>query len=217
MHKSRRHQIATELLGVVLLVSLSGFAQTGDKSWTISLEGKETAISSHTSRENLVRRFGAAKVIDRDIDIGEGETEAGTVVFPGEADREIGVLWKDQKTKIAVKSAQIQGKTSLWKAPHGISLGTCLKDLEALNQRPFELFGFSWDYSGTVSSWNDGALVKDLSRNGRVIVRLDYPPKPPGVTDEEITQVSGDGVFSSQHPVMQKLNPCAYQIIWSFE
>lgn len=217
MHKLRRDRIATELLAVVLLLSLSGSGQTTDQSWVISLESTGSSISSHTSREDLVRRFGAAHVIDRDIDIGEGETEAGTIVFPDEANREIEILWRDKNAKVSVKRAQIQGKASLWKAPRGISLGTCMKDLEGLNQKPFELFGFSWDYSGTVSSWEDGALDKDLSRKGRVIVRLEYSPEHPGVTDDEVNQVQGDAVFSSRHPVMQKLNPCAYQIIWSFE
>lgn len=30
------------------------------------------------------------------------------------------------------------------------------------------------------------------------------------------SQVMGDGDFSSDHPVMQKLNPRVYQVIWMF-
>jgi hypothetical protein len=33
---------------------------------------------------------------------------------------------------------------------------------------------------------------------------------------KDVAQVEGDHDFSSNHPVMQKLNPRAYQVIWEF-
>jgi hypothetical protein len=95
-------------------------------------------------------------------------------------------------------------------------LGTSLKELETLNQKPFKLFGFDWDYAGTVSSWEDGSLSKDLAEHGRVVVRLNYRDRSQ-IKDDELQQVSGEAEFSSQHPVMQKLNPRIYQLIWMFE
>ena len=99
---------------------------------------------------------------------------------------------------------------------HSISLGTSLKELEHLNGRPFRLAGFAWDYSGTVLSWDKGSLAEEFDGgNGRLLLRLD-PRSDSDVPQAEQSQVMGDGDFSSDHPVMQKLNPRVYQVIWQF-
>jgi hypothetical protein len=93
-------------------------------------------------------------------------------------------------------------------------LGTSLKQLEQFNGRPFLLAGFEWDYSGSVTSWENGSLATELNgERGRVLVRLDSGNQ---VSPEEESQVAGDGDFSSHYPIMQKINPVAYQIIWEF-
>jgi hypothetical protein len=167
------------------------------------------------TRQDLVRIYGAPNVIDQDVDTGEGETELGTVVFPKDSERSIEILWQDPEKKTLPASAQIEGAKSLWKTVHNISLGTSLRDLERLNGRPFKLAGFGWDYSGTVTSWENGALAAELDGgHGRVILRLDS--STPQAADKDVAQVVGDRDFSSHHPVMQKLNPTAYQIIWVF-
>ena len=109
----------------------------------------------------------------------------------------------------------ISGDKSIWKAEHGITLGASLKELERLNGRPFQLAGFNWDYSGTVTSWEKGLLEEDLQSSGRVILRLGEA-KESGLTEEESREVAGDGAFSSRHPVIQKLNPKIYEIVWEF-
>ncbi|MGA2646348.1 MAG: hypothetical protein ABSF15_16675 [Candidatus Sulfotelmatobacter sp.] len=65
-------------------------------------------------------------------------------------------------------------------------------------------------------SWDRGSLAAELDGgHGRPIVRLD-PPYDDRVPEAEQSQVMGDRDFTSRHPVMQKLNPKAYQIIWVF-
>jgi hypothetical protein len=99
---------------------------------------------------------------------------------------------------------------------HNISLGTSLKDLEKLNGQPFHLAGFAWDYPGTVNSWDNGALAAELDGgHGRILLQLGSPPRA-DITAKELSKVAGDGNFSSQNPVMQKLNPRAYKITWEF-
>jgi hypothetical protein len=125
-------------------------------------------------------------------------------------------LWKDPDKKTQPSSAHIEGASSRWKTVHNISLGTSLKELERLNGRPFHLSGFGWDYSGTVMSWDKGALAAELDGgHGRLLVRLDTPSVAQ-VPEAEQSQVMGDRDVSSDHPVMQKLNPRAYQLIWVF-
>jgi hypothetical protein len=46
-------------------------------------------------------------------------------------------------------------------------------------------------------------------------VRLGYTTHD-GVTDAALAQVAPDGDFSSHLPVMQKLNPRIYEMIWVF-
>jgi len=195
---------------------MSGFGQAKPDPWLILVSGESAPINAHTTRQDLVRAYGAPNVVDQDIDVGEGETQPGTVVFPKDPARLIEIVWRDPDKKTQPSFAQIQGSTSRWKAAHSVSLGTSLKEMEHLNGRSFTLAGFGWDYSGTVLSWEKGALAEELDGgHGRVIVRLDSPSNGQA-PDADQSQVLGDRDFSSGNPVMQKLNPKAYQILWMF-
>jgi hypothetical protein len=204
------------LAGFLFLATMLGFGQAAADPWLILVNGEKGAINAHTTRQDLVRMYGASNVVDKDVDVSEEETEAGTVVFPKDPQRTIEIRWKDPDKKTLPAFVQIQGDTSRWKAVHNISLGTTLKELERLNGRPFHLAGFGWDYSGTVSSWDKGSLAAELDGgHGHLLLRLG-PPSDTHVPEEEQSQVLGDSDFSSDHPVMQKLNPRVYQVIWGF-
>jgi hypothetical protein len=107
---------------------------------------------------------------------------------------------------------QSRGKCR-WRTGEGITIGTPLSKIEALNRRPFRLLGFAWDYGGTVVSWSDGALQR-WAGSGRLILRLE--PDQTGTALPEYLQVQGDREFSSAHPAMRKLNPTVYQMILEF-
>ena len=184
-------------------------------AWLIVLGGADSAISASTTRKDLVDRYGDANVKDQDIDVGEGETEPGTALFPLDRKSSLNILWKDSDKKLSPKSLRISGDASRWKTIHAITLGTSLIQLERINGRPFLLSGFGWDYSGTTLSWKGGVPEKDFEGSGRVILRLDSNT-PAGVTEGELNQVSGDRPFSSGHPVMQKINPRVYDVVWLF-
>jgi len=201
------------LLGFLPVIQIME-AQSADP-WLIVPSGQGSVITSHTTRKDLVQAYGTANVVDQDVDVGEGETQPGTVIFPKDPERLIEILWKDPDKKTLPASAQLSGAKSRWKTAHSISLGTSLKDLERLNGRPFKLTGFGWDYSGTVTSWENGSLAAAFAGgHGRVIIRLDSPTSESA--DKDVDQVLGDRDFPSNHPVMQKLNPTAYQIIVMF-
>jgi len=200
---------------VSLLATQAAKAQASVDPWLIVRSGQGGIISPHVTRKDLVQAFGAANVVDQDVDIGEGETQPGTVICPKDPERLMEILWRDPETKMHPASAQFSGAKSRWKVAHNISLGTSLKELESLNGRPFMLAGFAWDYSGTVLSWENGSLAKDLGDSqSRVIIRLDSPTSES--TGKDVDQVLGDKEFPSNHPVMQKLNPTTYQIIVEF-
>src|SRR5690242_3166397 len=155
--------------GFLFLPAIFSYGQATPSPWLLLASSDKGAINGHTTREELVRVYGKANVVDRDIDIGEGETQPGTVVFPNDPKRSVEILWRDSEKKTQPSSAQIHGEASLWKAPRGSSLGTSLKQLEQLNGRPFQMAGFGWDYSGTVMSWENGSLASELDGDhGRV-------------------------------------------------
>ena len=210
--KSLLHRFV--FVGTIFLLVISAVSQDKPDPWLLFADGERGAINAHTTRKDLVRIYGPSNVVDKDVDIGEGETEAGTVLFPKDPEREIEILWQDNTTT-QPKSVQIQGRSSRWKAVNNISLGTALKTLEQLNGRPFKLAGFAWDYAGTVYSWETGSLAAEFdSGHGHVFLRLDSNVPP--VADKDVNEVMGDREFSSSHRVMQKLNPTVYQIIWVF-
>jgi hypothetical protein len=181
--------------------------------WLIPADGKTGPINATTTLNDLVRSYGKKNVVEREIDVGEGQTEPGVVVFPDDPLRAIEILWKDPKQKNAPKLAKIHGSASHWKTVHGISLGTSLKELEAINGKPFHLAGFGWDYPGTVYSWDDGLLA---SLQGHIALALDGSSDASALTESELRAVAGDQEISSHHAVMQKINPRVYQLIWIF-
>ena len=192
-------------------LSQTGVAvQGGDDAWTILLRGKG-AISTSTTRHDLVTRYGDANVTDQEIDVGEGETEPGTVLFPRVSKRTISILWNDPETKTSPKSAIVRGESSLWRTAQGISIGTSLKQRERINGRPFTLLGFGWDYQGTVRSWEKGTLEQEFEGDGRVIMRL-----APSAVGKDLEEVSGDRPFPSANPIMRRVDPAIYEIIFDF-
>jgi len=203
------------LTGFVLLGSTAAFGQAAADPWPILPGGEKGSINVHTTRRDLVRMYGAANVVDRDISLGEGETAPGTVIFPKDPQRAMEIVWKDPDKEAEPDSLTIRGCSSRWRTLHNVSLGASLKELEKLNGQQFHLAGFDWDYSGTITSWDNGALAAEFNgKHGRVIFRFSCSGAP--TTEDEQSQVMGDRDFSSSHPVMQKINPGVGEIVWLF-
>lgn len=189
--------------------------------------GADSTIQATTTPEDLERRFGKENVKDGDIYVGEGSSEPGTLLFPGDAEKEIGIIWRGsggRKHPATVRTfvhfeqrasdhyEEVAQRTTAWKGPGGITIGTDLKAVERLNRRPFRLTGFGWDGSGTVLSWGGGRLASEGS-GCYLMLRF----TPPEQMIPETKPVTGSEIFSSGHPAMQKVNPTVYQMILSFE
>jgi hypothetical protein len=172
-------------------------------------------VTASASEDDLTQRFGVGSVRAASIEIGEGFTEPGTIVFPDEPTRRMEILWRDEKSRRQPDRVQLTGDKSIWHFANGVTLGTTLKELERLNGKPFMLTGFGWDYGGTVVSWNGGALGDALAGSGSCFLRLtpDYDD-PNDVRLEQ--QLLGDRDFLSSDPAMQAINPTVEQIIVGF-
>lgn len=207
--------VSTALLltGLALLATISAFGQTANDPWLILASGEKGSINLHTTHEDLVRAYGASNVIDQDADVGEGEIQPLTVLFAGDPQRRIELLWKDPGKKTEPGFATIRGRASRWHAVHGISLGTTLPELERINGRPFRfaLTNDGTDMREEHISWQGGLLEKDFQGDGRIILSLVGPPTK-GVTQKGPSDFGGD----SNEPAMRKRNLYVDSITWEF-
>jgi hypothetical protein len=203
-----------KLAGFVLLLTMLGFGQAVPDPWLIVARGASGSINAHTTRQQLVRMYGASNVVDQDVDIGEGEMQSATFLFPKDPERVIEILWQDPDTKTAPESADIFGKKSRWHAVHGITLGTSASELERVNGRPFHfaLTNDGTDMAEETISWQGGRLEKEFQADGRVILELEEAP----AKGTEPKGPSPDFGVDSDNPAWRAHKPHVSRISWFF-
>ncbi len=111
------------------------------------------------SHASLVKAFGANNIAVQSVGTGEGETDKASVIFPRDKARRIEVLWRDDKRRRNPAEIRL-GVASAWQTAQGIRRGTPLAEVETLNGKPFKLYGFGFDYGGTVTDWKGGTLAR---------------------------------------------------------
>jgi hypothetical protein len=163
-----------------------------------------TLVTASSSEAELIDRLGAAVVQPDSVHVGEGFFEAGTVLHPDDPTRRAFVLWTDSARETPER-VLVRDTVSVWEVA-GVRMGTTLGELEERNGGPVRLAGFGWDYSGTVTSWEGGALGSAAPRAG-LFARLEPNDWDMGGLDG----VLGDGVFPSTHPTMRRINPRVVQ------
>ena len=167
-----------------------------------------------TSEDALRRHFGPSQVRREMIEVGEGERENGSVIYPNEPRLTILVLWKDSVGRRNPSSVRLRDR-SRQVIYDGIGIGATLKALERLNGRPFQLAGFDFDYSGTVTSWQGGRLERVSGPPCEIKVRL-LPVLPKSPSRQQLAAgeaTTGDRDFESSNPNMQLLNPRVYEVL----
>ena len=185
------------------------------EQWLLGPEPGTDLLRAAASEASLRARFGAAAVRSDSIYVGEGMSELGTVLFPGDSARQLAIVWEDTVARARPAYVYVTGRKSTWRLYPGVGIGTDLHTLETLNGRGFQLSGFAWDYSGTTDSFNGGRLDSLWQRYGvlgyAVLLRLD--PDNANAPDSVTARVMGERTFSSADPSMQLLNPRVYQIV----
>jgi hypothetical protein len=184
--------------------------------WLIAPVNQHAEIEADSSVTDLQRRFGPANVTQAKVDLGEGESADGTVIYANDPTLRVEIVWKDT-SRHAPATARVRGEESKWGIAPGITLGTSLKEIERLNGRPFTLTGFAYDYSGTIIDWNDGRLASLRSGLPHAFIRLEPDNAIATHTNADYNDVLGDRDFSSNREAMQRLNPRVYEFIVSFE
>lgn len=156
----------------------------------------------------LIAAFGAANVKREDIDVGEGSTEPGTIVFPDDEKRRIEVLWHDNEKRRRPSAIIVRDPSSWRVAVPGepavtIGTGTELAAVEAANGKPFQLYGFGWDMGGSAGDWKGGRLAK---LEGGCYLSLQFGPDPKA-KEAAVDKASGDKPFGSGSAAMKAVKP----------
>ena len=204
---------------LIAILMLTGAFTAAGQNWLIVPGQSVGPISRSTSEKELIKIFGARNVRRRAIDVGEGETEQGTIIFQNDPRRKASILWSDASRQ-RPKSISITNKNTLWKTDRGITIGTPLTMIEELTGRPFVLMGFGWDYSGTVIHSNGGRVGELGTLSGEEIVNrtllLRLEPRFALQKTREFNDVNGEKEFFSNNPAMKKLNPRVYELTVEF-
>ena len=167
-------------------------------------------VTRASTEQTLLRSLGTAAT-RAEIDIGEGFTQPGLIIYKNNPARRLGVTFNGDTPPhpaIVFICYQEFQTPCRWRTRSGVHWGMSLKDLERLNGVPFQITGAGTDVSGNVVSWNGGRLERALASAGRLMVNLGVNgPRDSTITATEYEAITGDQIFTSSHPVLQKLNP----------
>lgn len=158
----------------------------------------EGPYGADSSEARLIETFGAENVVTGDVPGPEGTTLLATTIFPNdEATRQEFGWWNEEAREQLAYVTVPEGATT----PGGLALGMTVKEVEALNGGPFELYGFFWDYGGTAVT--SGGKFENLRGGCTVSFRFgvgDY------AADLNVDAISGDTLISSSEPLLEKVD-----------
>jgi len=189
------------------------------------------AVTATVSHADLVRLFGAANVHLGRVRCAEATcNEPGTAVrVPGCPDT-LEVFWFDTVAlrRPATVTAALRlgqyGDSSLhgcWRTQQGLGIGTTLRNLEVLNQRPFQLDPLGeWDQAGGVGPWLGGRLGGLLQPASAPWIGLRVDFLSSGTLSpsefEQISKPQRDSLRSDE-PLVRRLNPRVVQFWMTFD
>lgn len=161
-------------------------------------------ITASTGFDDLVDLYGAERLTNQQFSVGEGEMRPATRVDLGET-RSFTVIWIDESRTQAESVSQLGTD---WKTAEGIGMGSTLADLQSV-LGSFQLYGFGWDYSGTVML--DGTRLAQYKN--LLILRLAPQPGTIEARSADFEAVMGEQLFNSDNPHLQTLYPSVSRII----
>lgn len=183
-------------------VSMADFAIVpGERVGLITLDKSTQAA--------VLTAYGDSARIDS-IYLVEGMTAPGVVVFPDNPLKMLEIYWDQEIDPLRPALVRISGAGpanggSVWNTVDGITIGTSLEEVEQLNGKPFDLYGFDWDYGGLVTDWNEGKQSPYLHLRFQLTGQEEAP-----------STVLGETVLKSNDPVLRRLKPVVAVIELSF-
>ncbi|WP_138497112.1 hypothetical protein [Nostoc sp. PA-18-2419] len=162
-------------------------------------------ITRTTTKQDLVKLFGASRLVDQTISGAEGIGSFAATQLKLDRGRSLLVVWSDNTR---TKPLDVRNLGSAWKTREGISVGTPLSELRQ-KLGNFKLYGLAWDYGGTILLDSS-----KLSRyQGKLILRVDAAANAYEKYPNHYQAVSGDSTFSSSNPHWKPLGIKLAEII----
>jgi hypothetical protein len=164
-----------------------------------------------STRSDLVRAFGAANVVDQEVEGHGGVSWYGTVIYPKDPRRRLEILWGDEVNRRLLASVRILYK-SRWMGWRNMRIGMPLEEVENLNGKPFKLLTeFESDDGGVTTGWQGGAM-DGIPGGCQLFVRFEPAKDAPVDTLEELI-----GEFVSSNPKVRSLRLRISEIYTSYQ
>lgn len=115
-------------------------------------------IKKTTDFAGLTALYGSANVKDERICGPECVDSLDvTLLYPGTAKEAI-IYWNDSAYHTSISFIECRGDSAGYYTAAGIKNGSGFAELLKLNGKRINFSGFGWDYGGTITSYNKGAL-----------------------------------------------------------
>ena len=163
---------------------------------------KETYITDYSTLKNiytptdLIITYGSKNVLERDAYRREGTLEEKEYVLYPNTKNEVVICFENSKSN----SIRIKNKNSDWKFPFGFHVGMTLKKVIEVNGKDFKFYGFEWDYSGMLASWEKGRL-----ENEGVSIMLSASVEINGMNSSIYSKFMGEEQYSTSNPQLRSL------------
>lgn len=154
-------------------------------------------VTATTSRQQLAAIYGEANLQDTDVHVGEGFTEPGTIVSFGNQPQ-FAVLWLDDSRSRPLMAKDFSPD---WKTPEGIGVGTPYATLQQ-QLGSFQLYGFGWDYGGTLSL--EGSQLDQYY--GLLLLRVQPTEAAMEANPDAAQATMGDRLIPSTDPNLTQLD-----------
>ncbi len=165
-------------------------------------------VTAQTSRADLANLYGEVALSDRPVSLGEGSTEMGTVVNP-DTDQQFAVVWADAAQS---RPRLIKDFGPAWQIPEGLRVGAPYAAVQAV-LGDFDLYGFAWDYGGTIVL--EGTALAQY--DNMLWLRLAPSDNAIAAHLKVYEAMMGDGIFPSSDPNLTVLEPSVYEMVVSFD
>jgi hypothetical protein len=189
------------------------------KDWLIVPKVRVGPITASSTEKTLRENFGDSYVSTFRADGEVQSLERGTIIYRNDDSRVVAVSWRNQRNlsdpdTVTVFCFAYHDTNTPWRTTSGISSTTTLREVEAINGRPFTLSGSKRELRGTVISWRGGKLEQEVGGGIKIGLWPDDQDLKK-LTQEERKSLDPDEI-SSDTAVLQKLNPMVDRLVFTF-
>lgn len=184
-----------------VLIAAPAFAkdkiQPAEPSQPVACSG---VFGFDSSEALLIETYGKDNVVTGQVDGPEGSTYLASTVYPGDAERQMIFAWYNEDTRTELSSVELSPSQS---GPGGVRIGMTPAEVQAINEKPFTIGGFWWDYGG-YAGFETGKLAGPLP--GECYLSLRFSPADEFSDAIDVTPVTGEVQVPSDEGLLEILD-----------